>query len=280
MTSHAEWVPRYQRLRAVGRTVANTLVQRVPRDVIDEGGQRLGLLKGDVLVLDTEDEMAVLMDFCLHDVRRQGRTVIERFLAEDPYPADSDEMVFLKALTGAYHSVFVVESVERGVGVEVRDAFRGDNHFVLDLGFSTTASPGAVMATRIIVPEGTFAMTTGAGLPVGRLPAAGREEWLSQMAAARPSGWAAKWSPEEVGKATAEIIRSCLQHGASSHIVYQDAPGVPGSGRALPERPSAGRMSRQGPPRLARPSAGLVGRNDPCPCGSGKKFKKCCGASR
>ncbi|MEN6533624.1 MAG: SEC-C metal-binding domain-containing protein [Bryobacteraceae bacterium] len=22
----------------------------------------------------------------------------------------------------------------------------------------------------------------------------------------------------------------------------------------------------------------LVGRNDPCPCGSGKKFKKCCGA--
>ncbi|HCW53605.1 MAG TPA: hypothetical protein DG753_07705 [Clostridium sp.] len=21
----------------------------------------------------------------------------------------------------------------------------------------------------------------------------------------------------------------------------------------------------------------LVGRNDPCPCGSGKKYKKCCG---
>lgn len=26
------------------------------------------------------------------------------------------------------------------------------------------------------------------------------------------------------------------------------------------------------------PSAARVGRNDPCPCGSGKKFKKCCGA--
>jgi preprotein translocase subunit SecA len=24
--------------------------------------------------------------------------------------------------------------------------------------------------------------------------------------------------------------------------------------------------------------AGKVGRNDPCPCGSGKKYKKCCGA--
>lgn len=31
----------------------------------------------------------------------------------------------------------------------------------------------------------------------------------------------------------------------------------------------------QGPPRLAPPK---VGRNDPCPCGSGKKYKKCCGA--
>jgi SEC-C motif-containing protein len=26
------------------------------------------------------------------------------------------------------------------------------------------------------------------------------------------------------------------------------------------------------------PAAGKTGRNDPCPCGSGKKFKKCCGA--
>ena len=23
-----------------------------------------------------------------------------------------------------------------------------------------------------------------------------------------------------------------------------------------------------------------VGRNDPCPCGSGKKYKKCCGSNR
>ncbi|WP_041657376.1 UPF0149 family protein [Azoarcus sp. KH32C] len=29
----------------------------------------------------------------------------------------------------------------------------------------------------------------------------------------------------------------------------------------------------------ARPAAAAVGRNDPCPCGSGKKYKKCCGAA-
>ncbi len=55
-------------------------------------------------------------------------------------------------------------------------------------------------------------------------------------------------------------------------------PGGPGS-----ERPEAS-GSRPG----TRPGAGLrraqdvgankVGRNDPCPCGSGRKYKKCCGA--
>jgi preprotein translocase subunit SecA len=30
--------------------------------------------------------------------------------------------------------------------------------------------------------------------------------------------------------------------------------------------------------RLAQKSA-KVGRNNPCPCGSGKKYKKCCGRS-
>jgi hypothetical protein len=34
---------------------------------------------------------------------------------------------------------------------------------------------------------------------------------------------------------------------------------------------------RQSPPAERLSSAGRVGRNEPCPCGSGKKYKKCCG---
>lgn len=32
-------------------------------------------------------------------------------------------------------------------------------------------------------------------------------------------------------------------------------------------------------PQTQRNEAPKVGRNDPCPCGSGKKYKKCCGAA-
>jgi len=40
-----------------------------------------------------------------------------------------------------------------------------------------------------------------------------------------------------------------------------------GSSRQKPSASGATRMSRK---------SGKIGRNDPCPCGSGKKYKKCC----
>ena len=44
--------------------------------------------------------------------------------------------------------------------------------------------------------------------------------------------------------------------------------GAPPPGMELPQTPAA-------PIRKDEPK---VGRNDPCPCGSGRKYKKCCGA--
>ena len=32
-------------------------------------------------------------------------------------------------------------------------------------------------------------------------------------------------------------------------------------------------------PQTVKRQTAKVGRNDPCPCGSGKKYKKCCGLS-
>ena len=31
---------------------------------------------------------------------------------------------------------------------------------------------------------------------------------------------------------------------------------------------------------VRKSKAKKIGRNDPCPCGSGKKYKKCCGANQ
>jgi preprotein translocase subunit SecA len=75
--------------------------------------------------------------------------------------------------------------------------------------------------------------------------------------------------------------------------IHQEAPAMAGMAGAATEDPEAdagvqqrGR-SRQSGRRAARsdrdPSRPVrverkIGRNAPCPCGSGKKYKKCCGA--
>ena len=47
-----------------------------------------------------------------------------------------------------------------------------------------------------------------------------------------------------------------------------DAPQQRRGGNTLPDLPMPAAVTRDMP---------KVGRNDPCPCGSGKKYKKCCG---
>jgi preprotein translocase subunit SecA len=59
--------------------------------------------------------------------------------------------------------------------------------------------------------------------------------------------------------------------GASSTTAQTEAAGIRKQQRAAIDASS--RPDRPEPIK----AAGRVGRNDPCPCGSGKKFKKCCG---
>jgi preprotein translocase subunit SecA len=56
-----------------------------------------------------------------------------------------------------------------------------------------------------------------------------------------------------------------------------DAEGLVSGGSATGPLPPIGAPPKVGAP-VSNPYAG-VGRNDPCPCGSGKKFKKCHGAA-
>src|SRR6476659_8597276 len=98
MSAHAELLPRYKKLREAGVQLNRRLVKTLSRSVMGEGGRKLGILEGNELLLDTEDEMSVLMDYCIHDVRRYGLNAVERYLQSSPPPADSDEWVLLQAL--------------------------------------------------------------------------------------------------------------------------------------------------------------------------------------
>jgi preprotein translocase subunit SecA len=59
------------------------------------------------------------------------------------------------------------------------------------------------------------------------------------------------------------------RHG-SEPAPEEEAPAARPAARPQQQRVSAPPVRREGP---------KIGRNDPCPCGSGQKFKKCHGAA-
>jgi hypothetical protein len=243
---------RYRRLRAVGRDLNNRLVARLSKDALHEGGRRLGILRGGALVFETEDQAAVLMDYCLYDVRRKGRTTIEQYLIDSQPEPEADEMACLRSMQHAIYSLFVVKSVERGLGVIVRDLMSQEVFLVVDLGLGSSADPGLVFASRLLHHDG-FSMTGGAALPVGVLPADQQAALVTNVSLAT--------TPDADGCCDpAPLIRACLSGGCSAHIEYQEPWG-----------------QTIGQQQIANGnSSSAVGRNSPCPCGSGKKFKQCC----
>ena len=52
--------------------------------------------------------------------------------------------------------------------------------------------------------------------------------------------------------------------------------GAPGDGRRRRQGAPSRSLRPAATPAIAAPRA-KIGRNEPCPCGSGKKYKKCCG---
>ena len=76
----------------------------------------------------------------------------------------------------------------------------------------------------------------------------------------------ARWRKAEAARAAAERQRRAEDH----------------SGLLLKAPPAAGAFQRggvgQGRASFSAPAVPRIGRNDPCPCGSGRKYKKCHGA--
>jgi hypothetical protein len=257
MSKNADLVPIYNRFRQVGVPLNHRLVKILDGETMKEGGRRLGILRNDILIFDSEDEAGVLMDYCIYNIYTDGLNAVQRYLAESPPRRNSDEMLLLNAMLRAYYSIFQVIEVERGVGVVVQDLLRGGTSILIDISFSSIAIEGLALATRAI-PIEDFFMTGGAGLPVTQAEMTKIARETKRIY--HPETDLTRLTPDQESDLTALIIRTCLESGMGSRIAYED-PDHPTS----PRKQSSDDRSVRG----ANP-------NDPCPCGSGRKYKTCC----
>lgn len=255
-TEYAQWVDRYKELRTIARRLNGDVLPRyLSKRAFETCGRKLGLMQGDTLFFADMDHSSVLMDYCLHDYADEGGTAVSRYLADAQEDLPCDEYAVVKAMVESFYTLVLVGEVLAGVGAGVVDLLTGREYLLIDMGLSETAVKGLVIATRLL-PYGDFVTTSGAPLPVdGETLVEIRDSILPQFetvdegcvqtAADRRADWAAA------------IIRLCLNKEPSTRMEYRD----------IADEPVVCPVQRET----------RVGRNDPCPCGSGRKYKKCCG---
>ena len=266
--NRAELVARYRQIRGVASRLGNELLEGVSKSGFHAAGRRLGILRGEALILRAKEDLAVMTDYCLYEIRENGRTAVEKYLIQSQLDPESNEMLVLRAMQHAVYSLFEIESLAPGFGVRVRDLLSDESTFAIDLGMSSSGEVGYVFAGRLLTMT-EFSMFSGASIPLDwGIPGDSLDELI-----ACASGIL---EPDEEGvRDSGLLIRASLQWGLMESVRYQDVTG------SLDE-PDEEEWDDDGvlyaaPRRNLKPPLPVrTGPNGPCPCGSGRKRKNCC----
>ena len=255
-------VERYKRLRGLARDLNHRIVQTIPREAIPQVAEAIGRLHGGVLVLDSEDESSVLMDCCLFDWIREGKNLIEKYAENYPPAPGTEEHELLEAYLQAKYRIVVPQSRVPGAGAYFVDLLSGEELFIMDVGLSQNPLDVAY-ATRTI-PLGQFWMTGGAGLPTGSEAIKVAIDRLTKQRLVEEGRFT------DPHKMALVFVRTLLESGASKRVAYE---GVENQRRQEFHSEFGGADVPQ-----QKMSAYAPSRNSPCSCGSGKRYKRCCGA--
>ncbi len=253
---NSQLIARYKEVRKIICELQNdALLKYVSKKALDVCGKKLGILQNNTFVLDDMDQIGVVMDYCIYDYRQDGLNAVARYKADSQLNPGSEEYAVVEAMSESFYTLVQVKDVLPGVGAIVNDLM-GDRQFLLvDMGLGKTATEDLVLATRLLPFEG-FVTTSGAALPVDQETLEEIFDYAFQHYGTE-DGEYIDVDIRQRADLTAAIIRICLEANASDYIKYEDVENEPVTSPIHRET--------------------RIGRNEPCPCGSGKKYKRCCG---
>jgi hypothetical protein len=212
-----QYLEEYQTYRSVGMDLNTRLVKQLPNAAIEECGKKLGVWKRGTLILGSEEELSVLMDYALFHFSRNGVNTVSRFLKMSPPAESSVEMTLLRAMLKAHYSLFSVKAIQENRGLVLSDLLRDNEIFVIDLSMSRSAIPDTLFMGHVL-PMPHFHMTSGAFMPVpasimdDKLPAI-LDKFYKEGEVLSPSREAAF---------AAQVIREALRADAMGGMRYQD----------------------------------------------------------
>jgi hypothetical protein len=155
-------IEKYKEYRKVSRELNNKIIEKcLNPDVFKKSATLLGAARGDILVLDTEDEMNILMDFALREYKVNKQTTVEIY--QEKIGGENEiEKEILDAFVSSYTSLFKIISISKAEKLlTLEDKLnQKENIKIIDRALSKSAAPGILVFIRI-VPFKDFNMSAG-----------------------------------------------------------------------------------------------------------------------
>ena len=220
--SNQDLIEHYKQVRAFGRDLNLTLIKQLPKVAVPECGKKLGIFKAGTLILNNDDEIAILYDYCLYHYRRGGKNTIERYIDNSNPLPDSMQSTVLQAMLASFYSIFRVIEIIPNQGARILDLLTNREITLTDISLSETGYLGLTIAGRI-EPFAEFHMSSGTLIP---LPDGVYEEKITPIIKKffktdDPSQMAVLSAGQEASF-TAEIIRISLHAGGEDNVFYTD----------------------------------------------------------
>lgn len=210
----------HRRLRAILTHHQNRAVQSVPRTAFRKWAKTFGLVEGDKLLLNSDGELTILLDFLIYHHRQRGRSLAQKYLARMPPTDDPDEMLVRRAMTTPRYSMLKIMESHSFTGVVVRDLVRGGTLFVVDEAMSASAKPGLLLASRLL-PLPDYWMTSGAGFPLSPEVAETVKQVFLPIVKMTEGGDLDHLSPVAEDELAAVVIGAAMSDGTTGDIEFK-----------------------------------------------------------
>ena len=156
-----ELVEKYKYYRKRSKELNQKMIEKcITRRLLEEAGKYLGILRKDTLIFTYEEEVNVLMDFALHEIKTNGKNAVQNY--KDMFGGEDDvEREILEAFISSYTSLFkIVDIFKEEFAILIKDVFANRKLKLMDIGFSQTASKNLLLFIRV-TPFQEFNTTSG-----------------------------------------------------------------------------------------------------------------------
>lgn len=152
----------YQQYRAALRKLNHKIIDAyVNNAILETAARKLNLGRNQQLYLDNEDELSVLMDFVLHEIKRDGQSLVQRYQTEKSGQG-AIEVELLAAMSVAQLGLFSIQQLWPGKSeIELQTLTGAQRRLILtDVNLSRTSVEGTLLFLRGFELK-DFTMTSG-----------------------------------------------------------------------------------------------------------------------